>query len=334
MSIPDLKYCPGTLAEGFETYSTTCLRIVFNGRQVSHLLPFESPQHSDKVVRQFVDNIRRFSIPGVQQKLSLIQEKNLLRLTQEKEQGTHILKPIPALLGNANMVPANEHLTMQIARQIYGLNTAANALIFFQDGTPAYITRRFDVRADRSKWGREDFATLAGRAKTNSEDDYKYDFSYEELGTLIRKYVPAWRIEIEKFFSRVVFNYLFSNGDAHLKNFSLLETSGGDYALSPAYDLVNTRMHLVDNDFALSKGLFGDDFRSAAFKLYGHACREDFIEFGKRIGVTQNRIEKLISPFLEKQLAIEAFVSRSFLNDAGKRAYLLLYNTRRNLLNI
>ncbi|HQT21521.1 hypothetical protein [Daejeonella sp.] len=45
----------------------------------------------------------------------------------------------------------NEHLTMQIARQVYGLKTAENALIFFQDGTPAYLTKRFDVKEDGTK---------------------------------------------------------------------------------------------------------------------------------------------------------------------------------------
>jgi serine/threonine-protein kinase HipA len=332
MSLPELKYCPGTLAEGFGAYSSTCLRNVFNGKKVSHWLPFKSPQQSEEVVKLFMENMKHISISGVQRKLSLIQEKNLLRLTREKEHGTHILKPIPALLEKANMVPANEHLTMQIARQVYGINTAENAMIFFQDGTPAYITKRFDIRDDGSKWGKEDFASLAGKTKANAADDYKYDFSYEELGLLIQKHVPAWRIEIEKYFSLVVFNYLFSNGDAHLKNFSLLETSHGDYTLSPAYDLVNTRMHVSDSDFAFNKGLFADDFKSEAFKKNGHAGREDFIEFGKRIGVIESRIEKLISPYLEKPPMIEILLGRSFLNDKGKRAYQLMYNTRRNSL--
>ena len=58
-------------------------------------------------------------------------------------------------------------------------------------------------------------------------------------------------VEIEKYFSLVVFNFLFSNGDAHLKNYSLLESSIGDYLLSPAYDLINTKLHVDDSDFAL-----------------------------------------------------------------------------------
>ena len=164
---------------------------------------------------------------------------------------------------------------MQIARQVYRINTAENALVFFKNGTPAYITKRFDVKEKGGKWGKEDFASLAGKTKDNAGVNFKYEYSYEEIGLLIKrgsknqhnkekaifrspvkKFVPAWRVEIEKYFSLVVFNYLFSNGDVHLKNFSLLESSNGDYLLSPAYNLVNTRLHVDDKEFALNKGLF------------------------------------------------------------------------------
>ena len=191
MKFPEIKYCPGTLAEGYSTYSATCLRSMFNEKKVSHVLPFESPQQNEEVVGLFMENMKYLSISGVQQKLSLIQEKKTLRLTKVKEQGTHILKPIPSFLKKANMLPANEHLTMLIARKVYNISTAENAMIFFQDGTPAYITKRFDVKAGGGKWGKEDFATLAGKTKSNSEN-YKYEFSYEELGLLIKKNVPAW----------------------------------------------------------------------------------------------------------------------------------------------
>src|SRR6185369_13833453 len=262
MSVPELKFCPSTLSEGFSTYSATALKNLFNGKKVSHILPFDSPQQSDEVVELFMENKKHFSISGVQEKLSLVQEKNSLRLTKENEAGTHILKPIPVMLKNARMVPANEHLTMQISRQVYGINTAANAIIFFKDGTPAYITRRFDVKDDGSKWNKEDFATLAGKTKNNAGENFKYEYSYEELGLLIQKYVPAWKVEIEKYFQMIVFNFLFCNGDAHLKNFSILETGQGDHILSPAYDLVNSRFHVDDSDFALSKGLFADNYQS------------------------------------------------------------------------
>jgi len=122
MSLDTLKYCPGTLAKGFATYSPSCLRHLFNGKKVSHILPYEQPQQSEEVTEQFMENRKRISISGVQEKLSFLLEKNILRLTREGEHGTYILKPIPRDLKKIDQIPANEHLTMQIAKQVYGLN--------------------------------------------------------------------------------------------------------------------------------------------------------------------------------------------------------------------
>jgi serine/threonine-protein kinase HipA len=305
---------------------------MFHGRKVSHILPYDAPQKNEEDTDKFMENRKRISISGVQEKLSLLLEKKQLRLTQEGEQGTYILKPIPRDLKKVDQVPANEHLTMQLAAQVYGIHTAVNGTIFFKDGSPAYITRRFDVKEDGTKWSKEDFATLAGKTRDTGGANFKYEYSYEEAAALIVKYVPAWRVEIEKFFSLVVFNYLFSNGDAHLKNFALLETETGDHFLSPAYDLVNTRIHVDDSDFALDKGLFVDKFESAAFKKSHHRGQEDFLEFARRAGIEKNRAQKLLEPFLSKQENVDLLIKRSFLNEATKRAYALLYSTKRNSL--
>jgi serine/threonine-protein kinase HipA len=332
MSQIEIKYCPGTLAEGFTTYSPTCLRNMFNNKKVSHILPYDAPQANEVDAEKFMENRKRISISGVQEKMSLLLSKNILRLTENGEQGTYILKPIPRDLKKVDQVPANEHLTMQIASKVFGINTAQNAMIFFKNGSPAYITKRFDIKQDGSKWGKEDFATLAGRTKDNAGADFKYTYSYEAAAAIIRQYVPAWRVEIEKFFIIVVFNYLFLNGDAHLKNFSLLESETGDYLLSPAYDLINTRLHVDDTDFALDKGLFEDNYQSETFKKTFHRGKQDFEEFAKRIGVSENRIEKLLEPFLMKQKTVETLVNSSFLNTPNKRGYLMDYSSRLNLL--
>jgi serine/threonine-protein kinase HipA len=339
MSLPEIKYCPGTLAEGFSTYSTTCFRSVFKGRKVSHVLPYAPPQNSEKDAEKFIENRKRISISGVQKKLSMLLEKNKLRLTNEGELGTYILKPIPRDVKNVDQVPANEHLTMQIARQVYSLQTAENALIFFPNGEPAYITKRFDVKEDGSlqsgqagKRGKEDFATLAGKTEENAGQNFKYDFSYEELGELLKKYVPAWRVEIEKLYSLVVFNFLFSNGDAHLKNFALVETSGGDYVLCPAYDLLNTKIHADDSDFALNGGLFSDGFQSDAMKKTNHPDLHDFLELARRFGINEKRRDKILQPYLQLQPMVEELICRSFLNEKTKRAYLIHYQTKRNQL--
>ncbi len=333
MTMAEIQCCPGTLAEGFDTYSKACLRRLYNGKKVSHILPYNPPEVSEEDAEKFMDNRKRISISGVQEKVSLILEKNKLRLTEEGEQGTYILKPISRDLKKVRQFPANEHLTMQIARQVYGINTAENGLIFFKDGSPAYITKRFDVRDDNTKWGKEDFASLAGKTSENSGPNFKYEYSYEKLARLIRKYVPASVIEMEKFFSLVVFNYLFSNGDAHLKNFSLLQTASGDYILSPAYDLINTRIHVDDTDFALDEGLFIDDYMSEHMLASGKTGLEDFRAFAGRIGIGDRRIDILLAPFVQRQPLVEDLISKSFLDDPTKEVYLLHYQTRRNQLD-
>ena len=132
----NLKYCPGTLAEGFTTYSPICLRSVFRNKKVSHILPYPKPQTNDDMEELFMENRKRISIPSVQEKLSLLLEKNQLRLTREGEQGEYILKPIPRDLKKIDQVPSNEHLTMQIASQVYGIGTATNSLIFLRMAPP------------------------------------------------------------------------------------------------------------------------------------------------------------------------------------------------------
>lgn len=122
---------------------------------------------------------------------------------------------------------------MQIASQVYNIPTAANGLCFFQNDEPAYITRRFDIAPNGRKFRKEDFASLAGISKGNKGPNYKYDvLSYEEMADIIKQYVSASSVEVLKFFRLVIFNFLFSNGDAHAKNFSLLETPSGDFILA------------------------------------------------------------------------------------------------------
>ena len=67
-----LKNCPGTLAAGYNTYSPTALRRMFDNKKVSHILDF-SNDGSSRVL--FDDNIGRISISGVQEKLSAIMSK-------------------------------------------------------------------------------------------------------------------------------------------------------------------------------------------------------------------------------------------------------------------
>jgi len=331
--IPEIKYCPGTLAEGFDTYSPTCLKRVFNGKKVSHILPYNPPDVSEEDAEKFQQNRKRISISGVQEKVSLLMEKNTLRLTEENEQGTYILKPIPRDLRKVDQVPANEHLTMQIARQIFDIHTAENALIFFKNGEPAYITKRFDVTEDGTKIGKEDFATLAGKTAETAGPNFKYEYSYEEMAELVRQYIPAAMVELEKLFSLILFNYLICNGDAHLKNYGVIETKQGDYILSPAYDLINTSLHVDDTAMALEDGLFKGDYTTESFEANAFYAYDDFYEFGLKVGLVKSRVVKILDKFRSHRENVQSLTERSFLNDKMKKAYMDSYLNKLKALN-
>ena len=321
MSSLEIKYCPGTLAEGFDTYSKAALNRVFQGKKVDHILPYNSPT-SDADMNELFDETRsRISISGVQEKYSVVLDKNKLRLIRENEQGTYILKPIPSGGKKADQMPANEHLTMQIARQVYGIETAKNALIFFRDGAPAYITKRFDVKDDGSKIAQDDFASLAKRTPQTHGEHYKYLGNYLELFDLMRMYLPTYKIEAPKLLRLIVFNYLFSNGDAHLKNFSIVETPFGDYRLSPAYDLLNSRIHISDRDFALDDGLLPRNLAKGKIS-------SQFAKLSKQADISEKIFEEIMVLMTSKSDTVEKLISASFLNNTTKRNYLQLYQGR------
>lgn len=321
MSLPVIKYCPGTLAEGFDTYSRTCLKKVFHGKKVSHILPYDSPTSNPETDELFDENRKRLSISGVQEKFSVLLEKNKLRLINEGERGTYILKPIPGAGKKPDQMPANEHLTMQIARQAYGIETAENALIFFKNGAPAYITKRFDVNEDGAKLAQDDFASLAGRTPQTHGTHYKYLGNYLELFQLMQQYLPAYKLEAPKLLKILVFNYLFSNGDAHFKNFSLLETPMGDYRLSPAYDLLNSRIHIEDKDFALDDGLLPRNLAHGKIS-------QQFALLAAQAGISEKIFNDLMTLLLSQSEKVEKLVAASFLNDAVKKNYWQSYQDR------
>ncbi|ODT91428.1 MAG: hypothetical protein ABS85_12715 [Sphingobacteriales bacterium SCN 48-20] len=253
--------------------------------------------------------------------------KNELSLTDVR--GSHILKPVPAeRLERIKDMPANEHVTMQIASQLYGIKTAACGMIFFDDGNPAYITRRFDYKPDGTKYQLEDFATLMGKSPEREGTDFKYNASYLDIANLIRKYVPAAGIEMINFFRLVVFNYLFGNGDALLKNFTLMESEQGDYLLSPAYDLLCTKLHIDDADLGLHGGLYEGDMIEAPYLNYGFYTYQSFILFADKIGVKQQLAEGIIDQYMKAVTPAMEMIRRSFLSIEAKEKYIGILGER------
>jgi serine/threonine-protein kinase HipA len=262
----------------------------------------------------------RLSISGIQTKMPLVLRGGRLEMTEKG--GQYILKPIPhGAFQRLEAVPINENLTMQIARQAFGIRVAENALVEFEDGELAYLVRRFDMQEDGTRHLQEDFAQIAGRSEESHGKNYKYDLSYEEIGELIRKHVAAYQVELEKFLHLVVFNYLFHNGDAHLKNFSLIRNEEcGDYTLSPAYDLLNTRLH-VPYETRTALALLKDDFETESYKFNGFYAYDDFQELANRLGLHPVRFKRFMQSAVNKKREVFSLIDRSALSEECKQVY-------------
>jgi serine/threonine-protein kinase HipA len=317
-----MSVCKGCYRPDIDGYCTSCRKALFDGAKVSAVLDFDAQK--DDNISLYLEKSKRLSISGVQLKYSLRLERKRLVLTDTN--GGYILKPIPpaGTLQKRDQAPENEHLTMQIASKVFKINTAANGVIYFKDGNSAYLTRRFDIRPDGKKYLQEDMAQLSGKTRHTLGENFKYEGTYEDIGLLIKKHVAASIPVLENYFRLVLFNYLFSNGDAHLKNFSVYQTEMFDYTLTPAYDLMCTSLHIPDEtDTALH--LYAGDQDTTFYKENGYYAQAEFRKLAEKIGLLPKRVEKIITQMLSSRHEALEMIQESFLNEESKEIYADAY---------
>lgn len=322
-----IQNCPSMLLRGYSTYSPTAIKKLFDGHKISPFLDFGIEEFGASEIA--TNAMRRISVSGVQEKFPAVIDHGKVRIAEENERSTYILKPAPwdKTLVERKQIPANENLTMQIASQVYGIVTAANGLCFTKDGQPVYITKRFDILPDGAKAPMDDFAALVGCNEQTDGLHFKYSGCYEDIAIALKANVAVWKLDMERFFELVVFNYIYGNGDDHLKNFSLIRL-GDDYRLSPAYDLLNTSLHVNGDDLGLDGGLSPNIEKSDVYDLTGHPCRTDFERFGTQIGIASLRVNKILDKYMLIPEETRILVDGSFLNDKMKRTYLRIVDER------
>lgn len=310
--------CHCCLKETENDFCRSCSQRLFSKANFSAMLKFTL----SSIAQGTNQNTRRISISGAQAKYSLRIVSKELEPTDNN--GTYILKP------STNMqfrlfadMPANEHITMQMAKQIFKLNVAESALLRFTTGEYTYLTKRFDIRNDGSKILQEDLAQTAGLSSDANGSNFKYEsLSYEEIAYILKQHVSASPIAIEQFFKVLLFNYLVCNGDAHIKNFSIYSPhQDGVYELTPAYDLINTSLHA--DDFRTALDLFKDEenYNGKFFKDNGFYGASDFLEFARRIGIVEKRAQKFILDITAHIPEMDEMLDKSFLSDEAKVLY-------------
>jgi serine/threonine-protein kinase HipA len=260
------------------------------------------------------------SVTGVQPKLSLDTEpaehnKHLKRFTIVGLWGNYILKPP---MEKYFQMPEVEDLTMHLS-ELAKINTAEHSLIRLQSGELAYISKRFD-RVGKQKLQMEDMAQL-----TEILTERKYKSSMEKIGKAILKYSTNNKLDILTFFELTLFSFLTGNADMHLKNFSLLRTMDDDIVLSPAYDLLSTKIIIPEDPEEMALTLNG---KKSNFK------KKDFDDFAANLQInTKVRNNSYDKFFNIKELMME-FIGKSFLTEEMKEKYISLLSERFSRLEV
>ncbi len=200
------------------------------------------------------ENVLRFSLAGVQLKLSAVMEaRGGLTIPTSGVGGSQIVK-LPS--AHFEGVPENEFSMMTLARLV-GIDVPSVRLIDpgsianLPEGIgkltgQALAVERFDRLADGTPVHIEDFAQVFG---VYPESKYE-KASYRGIASVIA--AESEHADIAEFIRRLVFNTLIGNADVHLKNWSLIYPDRRSAALAPAYDLVSTIAYLADSNAALT----------------------------------------------------------------------------------
>ena len=288
----------------------------FFGAKNAPVLPYSFHQMAE-LAKNVVE--RSVAVPGVQPKLSLSLVNGVMengsrgRLTVVGALGgNYILKPPSEKYPE---MPQNEHLTMRIA-EAFGISTVRSSLIRLQSGELSYITKR----ADRSDRG-EKIHMIDMFQVLEAFDKYKS--SMEKVGKAVALYSGNTLLDTLYFFELSVFSFLTGNNDMHLKNFSMI-SKGREWALSPAYDLLNVAI------------LNPEDTEELALTLEGKKKkikREHFTRLGTGLELNEKQIESVYARFTKHKTTALQWINNSFLTDVYRKKYKTLLEERYSTLS-
>lgn len=236
----------------------------------------------------------KFSLAGVQMKFSMKETDGRYNLSKGSELGDWIIKT-PST--KHSHVPLNEYTAMTLASlagidipdiKLVDLNKLDNLPpINLPDESQAFAIKRFD-RNGRGRVHMEDFAQILVKyphEKYNSAN-------YEQIGRVIYEYAGDGLTDAQQFARRLLVNILLANGDAHLKNWSMLYPDQVTPRLSPAYDIVTTRVYIEnESEFALNLG---------KSKQWYATTMNNFRSWAEKSGVPWRAIKPHLDDTMEK----------------------------------
>ncbi len=199
----------------------------------------------------------KFSLAGVQLKLSALEEERGLTVPASGQGGNWIVKlPLPAHAAlptvEWSMLEWAERAGFEVPRhRVVDVERIGNLPLEWPVRTgQALAVKRFDRPAPGRRIHQEDFAQILDVYPT-PEGKYR-SASSETLGRILRSLTGPEGVA--EYVRRLVFVVLSGNGDAHLKNWTLVYPDGRTPRLSPLYDQVFTRAFIEGDKLALNLG--------------------------------------------------------------------------------
>ena len=233
----------------------------------------------------------RAALPGVQDKVSAA----VLSLPLAQRGTRFILKLSPP---EYPYLVENEACFLGAAR-LSGLRVPSATVVRDRAGVSGLLVERFDRRASGDgqaprALALEDACQVLGRPPAD-----KYltgcERTFAGLVAVCQAPLPAART----FLTQLVFAYLSSNGDAHAKNFSVLQDEAGEWRPSPVYDVPSSQPY-GDTTMALSMGgRTSGDFGGGDFVALGATLNLP-VKAGRK--VVANQVERVDSwlPLLDE----------------------------------
>ena len=190
------------------------------------------------------DNDFRISLAGAQEKTAFLKLKGEWHLPLGATPTSHIFKLPIGRIDHANMDLSdsveNEWLCLAVLKA-YGLRVAHAEMQTFED-TKTLVVERFDRRwASRDLWlmrlPQEDMCQAL-----SSSPELKYEADGGPGIGQIMKLLLASNISLEDrktFITQVFLFWILGAIDGHAKNFSIFLLPGGEFLLTPAYDVMS-----------------------------------------------------------------------------------------------
>lgn len=256
-----------------------------------------------------------FSLAGVQMKFSMYQSDGRYHISQPGQPGEWIIKT-PSTIHDD--VPLNEYTAMQLAR-LAGIDVPETRLVPVSEltGLPgiklpdeeyAYAIRRFDRGQQQVRIHTEDFAQVLFKY---AHDKY-HSTNYENIGRILHQYSGNPLANVQQLARRILVNILLANGDAHLKNWTLIYPDAITAELAPAYDILTTRVYIDDErEFALNLN---------RTKNWYEVTINHFEAWANKVGVPWRAIKVQLEDTLEKARTLwPQALTKSPMADAHKR---------------